>query len=47
MLDLITKKRDNQALSKAEIDFIIKDYTSGNIPDYHLTFANHNQILQL
>jgi pyrimidine-nucleoside phosphorylase len=37
MLDLITKKRDNQALSKAEIDFIIKDYTSGNIPDYQMS----------
>ena len=37
MLDLITKKRDNQALSKQEIDFIIKDYTNGSIPDYQMS----------
>lgn len=34
--DLIKKKRDGQALSKEEIDFMIKGYTSGDIPDYQM-----------
>ena len=34
MVDLIRKKRDGNALSKEEIDFFIKGYTSGEIPDY-------------
>lgn len=34
MIDIICKKRDGHALSKEEIEFFIKDYTSGKIPDY-------------
>lgn len=33
-IDIIKKKRDGQELSKAEIDFFINEYTSGNMPDY-------------
>jgi pyrimidine-nucleoside phosphorylase len=34
MVDIIIKKREKQALSKEEIDFFIKGYTEGSIPDY-------------
>ena len=37
MLDLITKKRDNHTLSKEEIEFIVKGYTNGSIPDYQMS----------
>lgn len=37
MLDLITKKRDGYALTKAEIEFIVHGYTQGNIPDYQMS----------
>jgi pyrimidine-nucleoside phosphorylase len=33
-VDIIQKKRDGQALSKAEIEWFIKEYTAGSIPDY-------------
>ena len=33
MYDIIKKKRDGFELSKAEIDFFVKGYTSGEIPD--------------
>lgn len=36
MYDLIMKKRDGQALTKEEIDFMIKGYTEGVIPDYQM-----------
>lgn len=32
--DVIAKKRNNQKLSKEEIEFFIKEYTNGNIADY-------------
>ena len=32
--DIIHKKRHSQSLSKEEIDFFVKEYTKGNIPDY-------------
>lgn len=32
--DVIKKKRDGQALTKEEIDFFVKGYTCGDIPDY-------------
>ena len=32
--EIIRKKRDQEELSKAEIEFFIKEYSSGNIPDY-------------
>lgn len=34
MVDIIEKKRDGKSLSKEEIEFFIKGYTNGNIPDY-------------
>ena len=32
--DIIKKKRDNNELSKAEIDFFVDKYSKGEIPDY-------------
>lgn len=37
MYDLIMKKRNGGTLSKDEIDFMIKEYTEGNIPDYQMS----------
>jgi pyrimidine-nucleoside phosphorylase len=37
MVDLIEKKRDGQELSTEEINFIIKGYTDGSIPDYQVS----------
>lgn len=37
MYDLIIKKRNGEALSKEEISYIIKEYVSGNIPDYQMS----------
>ncbi|KGP74847.1 thymidine phosphorylase [Desulfosporosinus sp. Tol-M] len=37
MIDLIEKKRDGESLSKSEINFIIKSYVSGDIPDYQMS----------
>ena len=34
MVDIITKKRDGDPLSRAEIDFFISQYSAGEIPDY-------------
>lgn len=34
MVDIIEKKRDGKSLSKEEIEFFIKGYTNGDIPDY-------------
>ena len=34
MYDLIKKKRDGEALTAAEIEYFIKGYTNGAIPDY-------------
>ena len=33
MVDII-EKRDGKSLSKEEIEFFIKGYTNGDIPDY-------------
>ena len=35
-VDLIEKKRNGLALTKAEIDFLIGGYTRGEIPDYQM-----------
>jgi len=35
--DLILKKRDNNELSKKEIDFLIKGFTQEDIPDYQIS----------
>ncbi len=37
VIDLIAKKRDGQVLSKNEIEYLIKNYTSGDIPDYQMS----------
>lgn len=37
MIDLIHKKRNNESLSKDEIEFIISNYVSDNIPDYQMS----------
>ncbi|QSB50183.1 pyrimidine-nucleoside phosphorylase [Parageobacillus toebii] len=37
MVDLIAKKRDGYALTKEEIEFIIRGYTNGDIPDYQMS----------
>lgn len=37
VVDLIEKKRNGKALSKEEIDFVIKEYTNGTIPDYQMS----------
>ncbi len=37
MTDLILKKRSNEALTKEEIDFFIKDYVADKIPDYQVS----------
>lgn len=37
MVDLIEKKRDGKQLTKEEIEFIIKGYTDGDIPDYQMS----------
>ena len=34
ILNIIGKKRDKEELSKEEIEFFVKEYTIGNIPDY-------------
>ncbi len=36
-VDIIQKKRDNNELSKMEIEFLLNGYLSGNIPDYQMT----------
>lgn len=37
MVDLIEKKRDGKALTKAEIRYMIEGYTNGTIPDYQMS----------
>lgn len=34
MVDVIAKKRDGNELTKEEIEFFVKGYTAGDIPDY-------------
>jgi pyrimidine-nucleoside phosphorylase len=55
-LDIITKKRDQQTLSKEEIHFLIDGYTRHQIPDYQmaawamavqLNGMNHEEITDL
>ncbi len=36
-VDLIVKKRDGGAFSKAEIEFLVKGYAGGDIPDYQIS----------
>ncbi len=37
MVDLIQKKRDGKVLSTDEIQFIVKGFTDGSIPDYQMS----------
>lgn len=37
MIDLIIKKRDHKSLTKEEINYLISNYTSGQIPDYQMS----------
>ncbi|EMG29074.1 pyrimidine-nucleoside phosphorylase [Listeria fleischmannii 1991] len=37
MVDIISKKRDGHELTTEEINFFIKEYTVGNIPDYQVS----------
>ena len=37
VLDLIIKKRDGENLTAEEIDFLISEFTRGNIPDYQMS----------
>jgi pyrimidine-nucleoside phosphorylase len=36
-IDVIRKKRDGHELSRAEIDYLVRGYTSGEIPDYQIS----------
>lgn len=36
-IEIITKKRDGQALTKEEIEYIVMGYTKGEIPDYQMS----------
>ncbi|MGF3182667.1 pyrimidine-nucleoside phosphorylase [Facklamia sp. P12934] len=40
MVDLIHKKQENQALTQAEIQYIINGFTKGEIPDYQMAALN-------
>ena len=35
-VELITKKRNGQALTEAEIEYLVNGYTAGDIPDYQM-----------
>lgn len=37
MVDIIAKKRDNEPLTKEEIDFFVEGYTNDEIPDYQVS----------
>ena len=32
--NIISKKREDKVISKDEIDYFVREYTNGNIPDY-------------
>ena len=36
MVDLIQKKRDGGIFDEAEINWMIENYVTGNVPDYHM-----------
>lgn len=37
MYDIILKKRNGEALTKQEIEFVVEGYTKGSIPDYQMS----------
>lgn len=36
-VDIIIKKRDRQELSKAEINYLVENFTTGEVPDYQMS----------
>ena len=36
VVDIIDKKKKNNELTKAEIEFLLEGYLSGKVPDYQL-----------
>ena len=41
ILEIITKKRDKNELTKKEINYFVQKYTKGDIPDYRGTYLCH------
>lgn len=37
MVDLIIDKREGKTHTREEINYIIREYTAGNIPDYQMS----------
>ncbi|QUH26588.1 pyrimidine-nucleoside phosphorylase [Serpentinicella alkaliphila] len=37
IIDIILKKRNGEKLSREEIDYMVREYTLGNIPDYQVS----------
>ena len=37
MYDILEKKKNNLELSKEEIEFVVNNYTNGNIPEYQIS----------
>ena len=37
MYDLIMKKRNGEALTEQEIQYMIREYVAGEIPDYQMS----------
>lgn len=37
IVELITKKRNGQALTEAEIEYLVNGYTAGDVPDYQMS----------
>ena len=42
MYDLITKKKHNEPLTDAEIEYMIDGYVKGDIPDYQMSSMKSN-----
>lgn len=45
MYDLIVKKKRGGALAKDEIDWMIREYTDGRIPDYQMVRYDDGSLL--
>ena len=37
MFDVISKKKYGEVLSKEEIEYVVREYTNGTIPDYQMS----------
>ena len=42
MYDLIMKKRNGEALTEQEIQYMIREYVAGEIPDYQMSAFQRN-----